>query len=641
MAKLDMGSPLVSGERASESPEVILGLKPKYLRHNLWSPDAEPKVVAAEWTETAAPLPRPPPSEYENHSVRETLEKRPDLFRIVSPIQVAVLARLLRNHPNQEFVNSVLEGLRDGFWPWATTVKDGYPVTHDETKQLSLTVEKELFLKEQLVHEQSLGRVSGEVGDDLLPGMYCMPSYVVPKPHACGWRLVNDQSAGPYSLNSMVDRRFVTGYPLDNLAHLGELLLKRRQYDSQERLVAWKSDISEAYRICPMHAMWQLKQGVRILGKLYVDRVNVFGGCASPAIFIAVNALIAWVARHEMSVDDLIYVDDSFGIERESEKTWYAPYEQDLPSQQARLLELWDEVGIPHKREKQVHGEQITILGIEVDVNEMTFLLTDEAQEQLERELDEWCQRGVRKRVREWQRVAGWINWALNVYPLLRPALNNVYAKLRGKDQDVKVWANRAIREDFQWAKQKVAESDGVLLLKSLTWEIADSTCVLETDACPDGYAYWYPSMKQGFTTTTPTGTPSTKIVFFEALAVLSALFNAHHRFPQQSKIVIYSDNSTTVAMFNSLRALPMYNCILKSAVDILLEGKHQLRVLHIAGERNEVADALSRGEFMRALSLQPTLTIQSFEPYRIIERHQSPPTLQPPPQTLGCAYSL
>ena len=133
-------------------------------------------------------------------------------------------------------------------------------------------------------------------------------------PKLSGWRLVNDSSARDFSLNSMVGRQYVTGYPLNNLAHLGELLLKRYQH-SGGRQVVWKSDIAEAYRMCPMHLMWQIKQGVRILRKLYVDRVNQFGGSALPAIFIAVNALVVWVARHEQSVDDLIYVDDSFGVE--------------------------------------------------------------------------------------------------------------------------------------------------------------------------------------------------------------------------------------------------------------------------------------------------------------------------------------
>ena len=42
------------------------------------------------------------------------------------------------------------------------------------------------------------------------------------------------------------------------------------------------------------------------------------------------------------------------------------------------------------------------------------------------------CSRkGVRKKVREWQQLAGWINCVFNVYPLLCPLLNNVYSKLK------------------------------------------------------------------------------------------------------------------------------------------------------------------------------------------------------------------
>jgi hypothetical protein len=101
-------------------------------------------------------------------------------------------------------------------------------LTHDESKLVHLTEEKEKFISEQVKHEQDLGRMSLPFGKDLLPGMYCMPNYVVPKPHSAGWRLVNDLSAGLFSLNSMVEHEFITGYPLDNLTHFGELLMRKQ-----------------------------------------------------------------------------------------------------------------------------------------------------------------------------------------------------------------------------------------------------------------------------------------------------------------------------------------------------------------------------------------------------------------------------
>ena len=179
----------------------------------------------------------------------------------------------------------------------------------------------------------------------------------------------------------------------------------------------------------------------------------------------------------------------------------------------------------------------------------------------------------------------------------------------------------------------KVDDSDGVHLLKSVTWEFSEATCIAKTDACPEGIAFWYPNSSLGFSAPTPRDTPATQIIFYEALAVLSALDDASHRFPSGSKIIIFTDNSVTVSMFNSLRSLPEYNCILKSAVDILINCDLQLRVLHVAGDKNVVADALSRADFMRALQLHPHLSIRTFNPYIRVDRHQAPPHLQPPRQ--------
>ena len=59
------------------------------------------------------------------------------------------------------------------------------------------------------------------------------------------------------------------------------------------------------------------------------------------------------------------------------------------------------------------------ILEIEVETKNLTFTLTQESREQLISELSEWCRSGVRKKVKEWQHLVGWMNWALNVYPFL------------------------------------------------------------------------------------------------------------------------------------------------------------------------------------------------------------------------------
>jgi hypothetical protein len=82
--------------------------------------------------------------------------------------------------------------------------------------------------------------------------------------------------------------------------------------------------------------------------------------------------------------------------------------------------------------------------------------------------------------------------------------------------------------------------------------------------------------------------------------------------------IAIYTDNTNTVDMFHSLRTQPFYNPLLLTAVDLLRQFDVQLRVFHIPGSDNVVADALSRGRFDVVAMHAPHLRIFFFEPPRL-----------------------
>jgi len=175
------------------------------------------------------------------------------------------------------FIDSVLARLREGFWPWANTLSPLLPPLHVQEPNGQYDNTHLSFFCDQLQHELELGRYSPSLGSTLLPGMYSMPIYAVPKPSSTDLRLVNDHSAGSYSLNSMIDHSLVTGYPLDNLHQLGHMLLDLHILTPGLELVMWKSDVSEAYRMCPMHPFWQIKQAVHINSEFYIDHANCFG----------------------------------------------------------------------------------------------------------------------------------------------------------------------------------------------------------------------------------------------------------------------------------------------------------------------------------------------------------------------------
>jgi hypothetical protein len=607
---------------ARTGPSELYGLQPRYLRHNLWEEGLALSPTTAEWSEHAKPLPRPPPSEILDSVSAQTIANHPDLFQIQTPIKVNVFENLLKNHPNPLFVKSVCDGLRDGFWPWADTLSEGLPRTHDEARPMPSDDKKVCFIREQCLKEQNKGFYSRSFGTELLDGMYAMPIYAVPKPNSEDLHLVNDHSAGPFSLNSMIDHTQVTGFPLDNMRHLGEMLLDVRRSIGNVPLTMWKSDIADAYRLLPVSPQWQLKQIVTVDGERYVDQQLAFGTCSSPAIFISVNSLIAWIAKNVKHIPFILdYVDDSSGCNLENDTTFYAPYNKLMPSDQCRLLCLWDELGIPHKPHKQVSGCPLTIIGIEVDPNQMTLMLPQPAKERLIAELRYWTAKPPRAssgsfKLKHWERLAGWFNWALNVYPLLRPALNNIYAKMAGKrEKDKRLYINNAVRDDLNWALSHIESSVGVQLFKSFSWSPSSADFTIYCDACPEGLGFWYPISNEAYYASTPVSVPTNAIFYFESLSVLSALVNVQTRASRGSKILIYTDNLITVDMFRSLRCLPPYNRLLKRAVDILLKNDYSLRVLHVPGEENTVADALSRVQFSVAMQFAPNLRFSTFYP--------------------------
>ena len=71
------------------------------------------------------------------------------------------------------------------------------------------------------------------------------------------------------------------------------------------------------------------------------------------------------------------------------------------------LLSLWDELGIPHCEPKQIHGPEIPIIRINVDVNELPFTLTAGAKDKLIEELQWWCKPGRKEKLCRWYQVGG------------------------------------------------------------------------------------------------------------------------------------------------------------------------------------------------------------------------------------------
>lgn len=185
-------------------------------------------------------------------------------------------------------------------------------------------------------------------------------------------------------------------------------------------------------------------------------------------------------------------------------------------------MQLWDQLGVPHSRVKQVSGRILAIIGFNVDVNEMTTTLPSASKEDLLSNLKVFIA-SMRRLLSDFHQILGWSKLSFNVFPLMKPGLCNLYEKMAGKENGFAlVHINEAIKDDLKWMAWHISESLGVLCFKAKDWDpYNEVTLTLECDACLTGMRFYHLEGKLGFMCLVPDLIDEKPFIFFfEALCI-------------------------------------------------------------------------------------------------------------------------
>ena len=171
----------------------------------------------------------------------------PECLRVMStPLKPVSWRSELLNHPDQEFVKTLLQGITEGF-------RIGYDASKAHLRQkaanmLSASEHREvvsLYLMEELKANRLVCVGSEEVACDM--GVHCSPFGVIPKKNRPNrWRLIINLSAPEgYSVNDGIDKELfsMSYFSVDNVV---ARILKL----GRGALLA-KMDIKQAYRNVP------------------------------------------------------------------------------------------------------------------------------------------------------------------------------------------------------------------------------------------------------------------------------------------------------------------------------------------------------------------------------------------------------
>ena len=586
---------------------------PRFRRGFVWS-DSDDKHTSpsALYTETAPPLPTPPQHLLDDPKIQEALQSLGDAIKVETPFDVDKFELLLIDHPNQPFVKSVMKGLREGFWPfdegeWKVEREEvipSYDCDPDDAEAIRAFRDREI----------AAGRWSASLENtELLPGMKVSPMFVVwqnEKP-----RVVTDHSRSGINDNIPGSEAKVK---YDDMRTFGQTLHDARAANPGKCLVTFKSDVASAFLNLPAHPIFQLRQVVKIEGKLFIVRRLVFGNRASPRCWCAVSGLLCWLGIKKLGIDGLhVYMDDFFGWDYADNFIWYRGRLR--PRRQVQLLLLWEAIACPFEDRKQEHGEAIKIIGFWVDINAGSISLSPTSISDVISKIELFLSTPARApTLRSWQRLAGHINWMLNVLPWGRPALTEMYRKISGKTwSHCTIPINAGVTADLGWLKSIIRSAIGVHFVSSGVWSDRDADMVMWTDASlHNALAFVYAN--RGFLYPIKPAPAGTKIdiFFLELVAIVSAIHHAGSLDRPPRHLLIWTDSLDSVAVLNSLHATEsLHNAPLLAVASIILCTGMDLRVRFIEGKLNTRADMLSRllvDEYQRKY---PSNRVERFAP--------------------------
>jgi hypothetical protein len=562
---------------------------PRFRRGFAWSDQSPHMSPSALYTETAPPLPSPPEHLLNDPIIQAALRASANHIKVTTTFDVDKFERMLSDHPNQPFVQSVLKGMREGFWPcdegdWKLELKEIIDNQVGSTEDLQV-------LRAFRDREIEAGRWSLPI-PALLPGMKVSPMFVAwqnEKP-----RVITDHARSHVNDGIPAEEGKVK---YDDMRSFGGALHHARLRYPGCRLILYKDDVATAFLNLPVHPIWQLRQVVGLDGVFHIVWRLIFGNRASPRVWCSVSGLICWLGIRKLSITDLhVYMDDFYGWDFADNLVWF--HGRLRPRRQVQLLLLWEGINCPYEDKKQDHGETLKIIGFWVDINVGSIALAPSSVTQILVRIDSFLSTTNRKPpLREWLRLAGHLNWLLNVLPWGRPALTEMYRKVSGKNHLYRgIHINAKVTRDLLWLKDTIPRSLGVLFTDVGRWSDSEADMVVWTDACLQGLSFVYAGNGFMYQLQPPPSDIKVDIFFLELVAILSAISHVTSLPIPPRRLLLHTDSLDSVAAFNSLRVSEsIHNGPLLGTAQLILTSRIDLRVRHIEGKLNIRADMLSR----------------------------------------------
>ena len=359
-----------------------------------------------------------------------------------------------------------------------------------------------------------------------------------------------------------------------------------------------KVDLKSAFRMIPVHPEdWELL-GMHWRDHFYIDTCLPFGLRSAPFLFNEVASALQWILQHNYAIRDMLHYLDDYLMAGPPDDPACARF-------LTTFLQVADQLGVLVAMEK-VDGPSPTLsfLGLLLDSLRQEIRLPPAKLEAMLLELQRWTARKVATK-RELLSLIGKLSFASRAVPAGRLFLRRLITLSTTVSQlHHHIRINAEARADIAWWQSFLPSWNGTAKFVS-----PDVTTAADFDLFTDasgtlgcgGYFRgewfhydWLPHQRQQ------------SIQWKELFAVVAAARTWGSAWTGK-RIRFYCDNQAVVLSWEARRCKePHLMALLRNLFFVAASHHFYVHLTHLPGKTNELADALSRGQYNRFFALAP-----------------------------------
>lgn len=496
----------------------------------------------------------------------------------------------LKNHPDKEFVSTLLHGLEYGM----LTGINPLPEKSLECKNLQSALREPDIVDQLLQQELNKGYLLGPFDKSPFSVYRVNPIGIATGKYSGKKRLIVDLSS-PHP--NQVPGSDDLNVSLNNLIDKNEYSLSYVKVDDAIEIIQrlgpncrlTKIDLQDAFKQIPIHpSMWPY-HGVKWKGKYYFYCRLVFGSRSSPALYDQVGQAVCWIAKNNYKLLDLLrYLDDYLKAD---------PCDSDPGRSMALLTMIFKKLGLPTSPSKCSEGEVIEFLGILLDCIKMEARLGPEKCERIKYLIEDYLARETCTK-RELLSLIGHLSFATKTNIPCRSFISRlIFKSTTVKKLHHKVTLDEETKSDLLVWSAMFKEWNGISLFLEDEITLDSDFCLITDSASETGYGAYFQGkwFAQSWPDELKLNNDGISMAFQELFPIVMASVVFGNLWARK-RLCFQCDNSATVAIINSRRSKKkkimelMRRLVINACVH-----SFTFKAVWVDTKSNGIGDALSR----------------------------------------------